>query len=120
MISKGFQILLIITMVMNLIITIILIRKREMRVKYSLVWVFISIFALILAIFPNFFRTISNMLFIYNDANALFMIGIGILYVLSFSFSIMFSRNSFTIKNLTQEIAMLKSRINELENLKDD
>lgn len=115
MISTGFQVILVISMISNLAITIYLIRKGNMRVKYSLLWIFVSVFALLLAVFPQIFLAISRMLFIYNDANALFMIAIGGLYIISFSYSIIFSKNSYAISTLTQEIAILKSKINDLE-----
>lgn len=116
MISKEFQIILIITMILNLIITIYYIRKMEMRVKYALIWIFISLFMLTISVFPKIFTAISNFLNIYNDANALFMLAIIFLYVLSFNFSIILSRNSKKIKTLIQHIALLNDRVDDLEN----
>lgn len=115
MISKSFQILLIVLTSINLITIIFYIRKMEMRVKYALIWIGLSIILLVLAIFPSTLMTCANFLGISSDTNALFMFAVGFLYVLSFSFSIMFSRNSKKITMLVQHICILSKEIDELK-----
>lgn len=114
MISKSFQILLIVITSINLITITFYIRRMEMRVKYALIWIGLSIILLALAIFPSTLMTLAHFLGISSDANALFMFAIGFLYILSFSFSIMFSRNSKRITKLIQHIAILNKKIDEL------
>lgn len=115
MISKSFQIILITITSVNLIINVYYIKRMEMRVKYALIWIGLSIILLVLAIFPSTLMTLANLLGINSDTNALFMFAIGFLYLLCFSFSIMFSRNSRRIKKLIQHISILSKEIDELK-----
>ncbi len=116
MITKGFQIILIVAMSINLIVTIRLIKKENMRVKYALSWILISLSMLFLAIFPGTLRVISDQMYVYNDANMLFLIAIGILFVMAFSFSVLFSKNSYMIQDLAQENAILRLKLEKMEN----
>ena len=114
-ISSTFQIFLIIVTAAVFVITSILIIKKHMRVKYALAWFLMNAVLLVFAILPQLVQKIADVLHIYSDTNAIFLIMISILYVLSFSFSIIFSRNSLRIKDLTQEMAILKAEMNEMK-----
>ncbi len=114
MLSTSFQLLLIITTISVFILTSVLIVKKHMQIKYALLWFLLSIVLLIFAIFPHLVLEIANILHIYSDANAIFLIMITILYLLCFSFSLIFSRNSERIKLLTQEVAILELELRKI------
>ncbi len=116
MINPTFQIVLILSTVAMFIITSILIIKRHMHIKYALVWFGLNTVLLIFAIFPQLVQKIAEILHIYSDTNTIFLIMVAILYMLSFSFSIIFSRNSTRIKDLTQALAILDGEVNKLKN----
>lgn len=115
MITKSFQIILIVITSLNILLNIYYIKKMEMRIKYSLIWLTLSLLLLILAIFPKTIMFIAGVLNISSDTNTLYMMAISFLYIISFSFSIMFSRNSRKITTLVQYIAVLNRKIEKLE-----
>jgi hypothetical protein len=86
-----------------------------MRIKYALMWFLMNAVLLIFAIFPQLVLKIANLLHIYSDTNAIFLMMIAALYMLCFSFSIIFSKNSLRIKDLTQEMAILKAELDEIK-----
>ncbi len=116
MISRSFQLILIAVTSINIIVNVVYIKRGEMRVKYSLIWLTLSLVLLLLAIFPGTLMSFAKLLNISSDTNALFMFFIGFLYIISFSFSIMFSRNSKKITMLAQQIGISDNKIVELEN----
>ena len=119
-ISSTFQIVLIVATAVMFAATSFLIIKKHMRVKYALVWFLMNTVLLVLAIFPQLVQKTAQLLHIYSDTNAIFLIMIAILYVLCFSFSIIFSRNSQRIKDLAQEMAILKAEMELLKKSGDD
>jgi hypothetical protein len=114
--SSTFQGVLIVVTAAIFIITSVLIIRKHMRVKYALMWFLLNAVLLLLAIFPQLVQKIANVLHIYSDTNTIFLIMLAILYMLSFSYSIIFSKNSLRIKDLTQEMAILKAELDELKN----
>ncbi len=114
-ISSTFQIVLIVATALVFLITSILIIRKHMRIKYALMWFLMNAVLLIFAIFPQLVLKIANLLHIYSDTNAIFLMMIAALYMLCFSFSIIFSKNSLRIKDLTQEMAILKAELDEIK-----
>ena len=115
MISTTFQYILIAAMTLNLVFTIYQIRKMELKVKYSLLWIFDGVVMLILAIFPGLILKLSHLIGVSNDVHTLFFLLVLFIYIILFSYSVILSRNSSRTTRLAQEIAILRNDIEQLK-----
>jgi len=117
MISSTFQCLLIAAMVINIFFTIRQIRKSELKIKYSLLWLFAGFAMLLLSIFPQLILKLSHIMGIADDVNTLFFLLILFIYIILFSYSIILSRASQRDIRLAQEIAILRHDVDQLKKL---
>ena len=94
-----------------------LLGKKQLTLKYTLLWILIGVILLILALFPQILSFISNLLGFQENMNALYLCLIGFVYILLVSLTAIDSKQSEDIKNLVQENAMLEKRVRDLENM---
>ena len=118
--SDSLRIILILLVTATNLFSFYQIRRGRMSLNHSLLWIFVSLILLLLAIFPEIAFSISS------------LIGIGLpinMVLLSFSlFSIVLfiyltnvvSREDRNIRRLTQQLALLEERVRELEKQLED
>ena len=108
---------LILATVIFLFLSVIInfIRKDDISLKYSLIWLFSGIVMIIATMIPNFLAGMSHFLGFELVSNMIFMIAIIILLMICFSFTIIVSRQTQKIKLLVQELSLLKSKVEDLE-----
>jgi hypothetical protein len=97
------------------LITLYWLRKRELREKYALGWLGISLLLLILGLFPAILMKTAHLLHFSYAALASFITA-GFFFLFAFSVSISLSRQHRKNIKLTQEIGLLENRIRGLEN----
>jgi hypothetical protein len=100
---------------MILVILIKKIKKYQLELKYALLWIFINLAGIFLSIFPHFLFYISDWLYIETPVNALFLLSLVALFFVLYSLTVASSRSSNKIKNLSQEIGLLKIEIEEMK-----
>ncbi len=97
-----------------------LIRKNRLELKYALSWFVISLFVLVVDIFPVIMEKLADILGITTPVNMMFLLGflfsLAIILVLTVALSI----NAGSVKRLNQKVAMLDKRIRELEEKKEN
>ena len=96
------------------LITLYWVRRRELRVKYALGWLGIGLILLIVGLFPGILMGTANCLH-FSYAGLVAYITASMLFLFAFSVSISLSRQYRRNIRLTQEIALLEQRINNLE-----
>ena len=109
MVNQILQLVLVITTVLFFIYILLMIKNKKLELKYSLVWLCSSFLLIIFSIFPSIIKAISTILHIETPVNALFLMIIFFLIIISFTLTIALSRNSNRVKVLTQELAILKN-----------
>ena len=87
--------------------------KRKLNIKYSIVWILWAISSLLMAIFPETFYALSDILGIQLPVNTVFLIMTALLYALTFYVYIMITKHNEEIVRLTYEIASLKKQLEE-------
>lgn len=97
--------------ILMFILVIYLIHKNLFSIKYSLIWIFSITGFLLSALIPNFLTTIQTWLGFEVLSNMIFTILFGILIFLSLNLTVIVSRQKENIRLLTQEIALIKERI---------
>lgn len=113
--SVSLRVGLLIASIMVMILIIMTIVKKKLNIKYSIVWMLWSLLSLLMAIFPESFYGLSDILGIEMPVNAVFLIMIALLYGLSFYSYIMVSKHNDEIIQLTYEVSCLKKRLADSE-----
>lgn len=88
-----------------------LIRGRRIRVGYGLIWLFWGAFFLFFSVWRDGLDQLSRALGVSYAPAALFLIMISGVFLLLIQFSVIISRLSRENRVLTQEIALLRARV---------
>lgn len=115
MIPQTLRILLIIGMICYFVLIIHYLKKGMLDLKYTLVWIAIGVFLLLMVMFPNIILFIKRISGIESNMNALYIMLIAFLMLISMTLTAIVSRASLKIRYMVQEIAMLEKRLRELE-----
>ena len=109
------QIILALSSIAFLMMTIYFIRKKGLDLYRSLLWLFMAVLLLVLSLFPGIVTFFSRLIGIATASNAIFLIIIFFLLVVSLSMSAALSRHHMRIKRLVQSLALLERRVYMLE-----
>jgi hypothetical protein len=98
-----------------LILVINLVRTRKLKEEFAILWLFTGLGLVLIPVFVDQVDFFAYALGIEYPPALIFLAALlGITFIL-FQFSVSLSRSSDQIKVLTQEIALLRHRIQELE-----
>lgn len=108
--SIPLRIAVVILCIAFLVLTIRQIRSQKLLIKYSLLWLLLSIIILVVAVFPEPIFMLANA--IGFDAPSNFVFAVGFFFVLALCLSQSRAISQQTLKNtrLTQEVALLKNQ----------
>jgi hypothetical protein len=84
-----------------------LIRKKKLKEQYSLLWFLTVVVMLVLSLWEGLLYRISGVLGIAVPSNALFMLAILFMFVMSLHYSMLVSRLTDQTKMLAQQLALL-------------
>lgn len=111
--SVKIQIIIAVLIICALIVIIDMIRKKRLELSYALSWLLVGIGVLILDIFPQLIKTISEKIGIVSPVNMLFFFGFCFSLIIIFVLTIAVSKLSIKIKQLAQQIAMYEKKEKE-------
>lgn len=97
-----------------------MIRKRDLEVKYALSWMGVIVALLVFDAFPPIMEILAGLVGIAVPSNWLFILGFCFFILLVLSLTIALSKLSNKNKDLIQEIALLKRRVEILEKDQDE
>lgn len=110
------QIIAIIVSVSIFTVVIELIRRNHLKERYSIIWLAASIVLITFSASRNLLDRISKMIGIYYPPSFLFLLAIAFLLILLLHFSTVISMLSEKNNRIAQELGILKTRLNILEN----
>ena len=113
--TPQFQFIMILGAVLLLLIIFMLLKKGEMTVKYSLLWLALAVVLVIFAVCPYVVYVLRDLLDVQMPVNLVFMLVFCFVLVVLISLSIAVSQLAEKCKRLTQENALLEKRVRELE-----
>lgn len=116
--SSSLRLGLLIASLSVFIVIILAVVRRRLNIKYSIVWLLWALLSLLMAIFPESFYGLSDLLGIQMPVNTVFLIMTALLYALTFYVYIMISKHNEEIIKLTYEIASLKKELDDIKNAK--
>lgn len=105
--SGKAQIIAVIVTVLLLALVVDLVRRRRLVERYALLWMFAAAFLVVLAVWNGGLEFIADLAGIKSPPNALFLLGLAVVFGLLLNFSIAFSRLSEETKILAQEVARM-------------
>jgi len=90
-----------------------LIKERRLREKYALLWLFTSLFVILLTVSRRILETTALTLGIYYPPSLLFLVGVLFLLMVAIGQSVSLSRLSESNQKLAQEVALLKKTVED-------
>lgn len=96
------------------LLTISWVRTRELREKYGLMWLGVATLVLLVGLFPEYLEAMARTANLSYTALVLFLT-LGLVYPFAFFVTVALSRQYRRGVRLLQEIALLESRVRELE-----
>ena len=107
------QIIALIATVAIFLLILELVRRRRLAERYALLWLLAAIAMLVLAIWTDGLDVIADLMGIQEPANAIFILALGVIFVLLLHFSVATSRLAEETKILAQENARLDLELRE-------
>lgn len=98
-----------------LVFIVQMVRRRQLRAKYSLLWLSVGLMVTILAVSPTVLDRVSTLLGISYGPTTLFMAAITLLLVLVVHFSWELSRLEERTRTLAEEFALIRMQTPEKE-----
>lgn len=95
-----------------------MLRRQKLREKYAVLWIIIGIGTLILSVFPQLLDKASNLLGIQIPANLLFIMTLILLVGVCLHLSHEQSQAEDEVRILAEEVAILRSDLQELQSQK--
>lgn len=99
---------MIVLAVVFLLIVIKAVNRKKLWLQYSLVWIIISVLMLVVAIFPGIATWMASIMQIETTSNLIYLLAIFALLILTFSLTIIVSKQSQRIKNIVQMVSIEK------------
>jgi len=99
-----------------LISVVFLVRERLIKEKYSLVWFLIGLFILVMSVFQGLLEGFSRLIGVDYAPSAVFALLIAFAYLLLLNLSVSVSGLKAQNKAVSQELGLLKLRLEQMEN----
>jgi len=112
--SGQAHILIIIATLLTALFIVRLVRARQLRSKYALLWAVVGTMLLVLAAFPGVLNTASDWLDVTYSPTIFLLLAVGFLFLIVIHFSWELSRLENRTRTLAEELALLKAQL-ELE-----
>lgn len=118
--SWALRIEMLLLAVIMAVIVIRCVTKKKMRVQYSLIWIFISLSLLVVSIFPGIVFFLCDILGMEKPSNLIFLLGIIALLLVALVQTSIISKQSESIKFLTQIVSIDKYKRETEEKHRED
>lgn len=110
-VSYRLQIIAIITALVFMFFIFRLIAKGKLREEYSFIWIVCTVLLLLFSIWRNGLDVIAKLLGIFYAPSIIFLAAIFAIVIFLVHLSVVNSRQHKQIKDLTQEMALLKEKL---------
>jgi len=113
----------IISLVISLLLALVifqLIRKKKLKEQYSLLWFLTVTVMLVLALWEGLLYRISSLLGIAVPSNALFMLALLFMFIMSLHYSMLVSRLTDQTKMLAQRLALVDRELRKAREARAD
>lgn len=115
MIATRLRILLLAAVCIYFIMVFQLLKRKTLNLKYTLLWLASGVTMLVLVLFPQFLRILTELVGIYDPMNALFSIALFCIIIILMSLTAIVSKLNEKTKTLIQFVALLEKRVRDIE-----
>lgn len=88
-----------------------LVKKEKLMLRYSLLWLALALVLIVCAVFPGPVFEVAKFFGFATASNFIFVLGFVFLLLIALSLSAVISKQTNSIKNLTQRIALLEKEL---------
>jgi hypothetical protein len=96
-------------------IVLVLVRRRSLREEYTPIWLAVAAALLLVSLRFDLLKALTRAIGAWTPSSTLFFLGEVFLVAICLNFAVRLSRASLQLKNLGQEVAILRARVEELE-----
>ena len=114
------RIVLISITLIYILILIKSIKKKNLQISFSVFWIISGILLIVALAIPNLVEIVSHKLGFVAPSNMVFCLTIFIAFYLIFNMTIKLAEENKKNTALVQEISILKKRVEEMENKKEE
>lgn len=93
----------------------VLVANRRLLLRYSLIWLMLTVLAALAAIFPGPLYELSALVGFATPSNFIFFVALFALMVIALSLSIVVSRQARKITALVQDLALVSNRLDAID-----
>lgn len=101
--------------VLYLVIILYLLKKKQLTVRYAIIWLMSAGALLIFAVFPYTALVLRDLLKMEMPVNAVFTVVLAFMLLLLLSLSSIASRSAEHQRRMAQQLALLERRVRDLE-----
>ena len=101
----------IIASILIVLVVVELVRRRKLQEEYSWLWLVTGAFIILLVVWYDLLVFITHLIGAIAPTTTLFIFGLIFLMLISLHYSIQISRLSRQVKNMAQELAILRGQI---------
>lgn len=101
--------------ILFIVYTLWQVKKNRMMLRYSLIWVLLSVVLFFCALFPEPLAVLAYVLGFQTLSNFVIFIGLFFVLAMCLSYTRAISKKNAQITRLTQQIALLEKRLDDLE-----
>lgn len=113
--NTSLRIFLIVALVLYFLMIFVLLKRKRISMKYSLMWLFFGLIMIFVVAFPQVLATVIHAFGIVELTNGIFAMGLFALLLLTMALTSIVSTLNGKIRSLTQTCALYEKRIRELE-----
>ena len=92
-----------------------LLRRRRLREKYAVLWISLAVVVIVFGAFPRLLYVLANLVGIATPLNLVFFLALLVLLIVSVQLSAEVSSLEHEAQTLAEECALLRNRIERLE-----
>lgn len=115
MISKKLQFAMLTAVGLYFLMVFLLLKRKSLNLKYTLLWLFSGVVMLVLAAFPRLLDWFAALVGVYDPTNALFAFMFFCVIVILMSLTAIVSKLNEKSTRVIQNMALMERRIRELE-----
>lgn len=113
--NTSLRIFLILAIFIYLAIIINMLRKKNLNLKYTLIWLVSALLMLIIAVFPEIIYELASLVGVIDPVNVVFVIEAMFVLLILLSLTAIVSHLNAKSRRLIQAVALLEKRVRELE-----
>lgn len=113
--SRATGVLAVVLSTAVLITVLLLVRRRKLREEYTPIWVALALLMTAISLRLDLLRLVTRAIGAWTPSSTLFFLGELFLMGICLNYAVRFSRQTLQLKDLAQETAVLRARLEALE-----